>query len=734
MENITRTKKILYLTVISVLILLSILLGLRFFYPVREKESVLTTTGTTAVTTAFSQTIADADSGSIQLNSRAQGDYFYIKTGGIWQRTFLKGVNMGLSLPVSSLDHVEISYDVYLDWFYDISRMNANTIKVFTIMNPDFYNALYDFNEKNPRNPLYLLQGVWINENDMNNIGDAFGENSRILNHFKKSIKEIVDIVNGNKTLAAYGTVPQASYKKDITKYIAGWILGLEWDPRFIINTNKNNPDKTEYDGCFLKTSNGSPFEVFLCEAGDYLIRYETETYQKQQPLAFLNWSTTDPLEHSAEPFPEEDSVSLNTETIHSTAGFYAGLFAAYDMYPYYPEFINYQPDYITYTENGIPNPYKAYLKDIKKFHTVPVLVAEFGVPTSRGRAHESVMGYHQGFLEEKEQGDMVLSMMKDIQSANYAGGMIFTWQDEWFKQTWNVYQYTAPSIAQRFSNVQSAEQCYGIAAYDPGTVKSVCYPDGDLSEWRNEKAVFESEHVTLYIKTDERYFYIAGKTKIDLNTNKLVIPLGTSGRGNKTDGSNGLSFEKPADFLITLDGQCNTNIKVDAAYDVFYYTYHVTKGVFPRNPSLEKQNSGIFNVINMFTSNELVLPLTGKTIPPRFIETGALTYGNGNPERENYESLSDFFYTSDSFEIRIPWNLINVLDPADKKIIGDLYQNKGIKPTAKEDFYIGGGILGLDKSIKMSKYNISGYDTATFHKRLKQSYGILKDGLKNIN
>jgi len=148
-ENITRTKKILYLTVISVLILLSILLGLRFFYPVREKESVLTTTGTTAVTTAFSQTIADADSGSIQLNSRAQGDYFYIKTGGIWQRTFLKGVNMGLSLPVSSLDHVEISYDVYLDWFYDISRMNANTIKVFTIMNPDFYNALYDFNEKN---------------------------------------------------------------------------------------------------------------------------------------------------------------------------------------------------------------------------------------------------------------------------------------------------------------------------------------------------------------------------------------------------------------------------------------------------------------------------------------------------------------------------------------------------------------------------------------------------------
>jgi hypothetical protein len=75
----------------------------------------------------------------------------------------------------------------------------------------------------------------------------------------------------------------------------------------------------------------------------------------------------------------------------------------------------------------------------MKEHHDLPVLVAEFGIPASRGLTHENVYGLDQGNHSEKEQGLKVKQLFEDIVEEKMAGGMVFSWQDEWFKRTWNT-------------------------------------------------------------------------------------------------------------------------------------------------------------------------------------------------------------------------------------------------------------------------------------------------------
>lgn len=701
----------------------------------------------TATATATADTEADPypvppaieglDTHGIAVYSRAVGGYFYVNKSGGWKPVFIKGVNIGLTLPTTDLNNPDIPYETYYRWFEHISSMNANTVRVFTIMNPDFYSAFYDFNVTNPQKPLYLLQGIWINENDMHEIGDAYGAKNKILNAFKRTAREMLDIVHGNSDYTSYGNIEKAIYDKDVSRYVIGFILGLEWMPEFILTTNGNNKEKSEYSGEYLYTENATPFEAFLCNVGNELIEYQTEHYATQTPVAFLNWQTTDVLTHPNEPFPEEDAVSLNTNSIRSTGKYYPGLFAAVDIYPYYPEFMNHQKNYTEYIDpSGKPNPYRAYLKDLIKEYPVPVLVAEFGVPTSRGKAHVSSMGYDQGGITEKEQGEMALSMMRDIAKEGYAGGVLFSWQDEWFKQTWNTVKYYAANPYTRTQNPQSAEQHYGILAFDiSGGQRFI--PDGDAREWEGTEGIRQGNiEWKAALKEDALFIYINWReASFDPETDTLAIAVGTTGRGSTADVSRGLAFSGGADFLVLINGKDNTRVLTDAYYDTFYYQYSVVRKVFPADSGNEKQNGGIYNPIRQFLSNEIVLPIDKVTIPPLYYESGLLRYGNANPESEDYDSLADFYYTRDFAEIRIPWVLLNVMNFPEKRRLADFHKQKAIL-TEDLDF-VSIGVAQKAGSgqtyIQMHEMELPDYDEVLFTERLKQSYRILAHGLPGI-
>ena len=79
-------------------------------------------------------------------------DYLQVYQNGKWKDLLIKGVNMGISKPGHFPGETAISKEEYLRWFKEIGKMNANSIRVYTIHPPGFYEALAEYNQK-PKNP-----------------------------------------------------------------------------------------------------------------------------------------------------------------------------------------------------------------------------------------------------------------------------------------------------------------------------------------------------------------------------------------------------------------------------------------------------------------------------------------------------------------------------------------------------------------------------------------------------
>lgn len=669
------------------------------------------------------------DEDSIEYMSKVDHKDFYIYKGDQWQKEFIAGVNIGAGQPGFFPGEFGTTKEDYLRWFQYIAEMNSNTIRVYTILKPDFYDAFYEYNTSTDK-PLYLIQGVWMNEEDIIQYKDAY--NPIIQDAFHRDIKETIDILHGNKIIKKIKGYAYGIYEKDISPYVLGYILGIEIDPELVATTDEKNKGNVNFDGKYLYSKDASPFENFLCEAGDLCIDYETENYKMQKPVSFTNWPTTDMLSHPNEPFPNEDMASVNIEHIKKKDTFKTGLFASYHIYPYYPDFMNYQREYIDFKDaDGKIDTYRAYLKDLKEKHTMPVLVAEFGIPAARGKAHDNIyMGFNQGNVSEKDQGEMVAAMLKSMYEEGYAGGLVFAFQDEWFKRTWNTMELEIPQRRAYWNNQQTNEQHFGLLAFDPGEKESICYVDGDIGDWEMDTPIYKNEDRQLYVKSDEAYMYfMVNSPKFDFDKDNLIIPIDIiQNQGNSNYQGN--TFEKEADFLISIHGKENSQILVDDYYDSYQYIYGKKQKLIPVNKEYDIKNSGKFEPMYLCLNKPLYLPQDEVKKPIRKYETGKLAYGNGNPKNADYYSLADFCVKDNIIEIRIPWQLLNVMDPSTKMIMNDLHID-GIKPIKTEGIYAGIGILKDNNYIlnmEMNFYSWNPWETPTYHERLKESYYILKD------
>ncbi len=659
----------------------------------------------------------------VDYGYKIDGKYIAIYDGDDFKQTYLNGVNIGSGVPGFFPGELAITYEEYFRWFKEIADMNCNTIRIYTTMKPCFYEALKKYNETYD-NKLYLIMGVWYDEDKVVETGDAYD----VLDGAIEEAKEQIDIIHGDCEIServgkAYGT-----YKADVADYVLGWILGIESDANFVGTTIDEHPDITSYDGKYLYCEDTDAFHAFLCELGDETIKYETEKYGMQRPVSFANWPTADEISHPEEPlFEMEDAVSINVEHIKTKATFAPGLFASYHVYPYYPDFMILEEKYTTHKDaNGDINTYEGYLQDLMSIHTVPVMVAEYGVPTSRGCTHINKYNhYDQGHLNEKEQGEALAHMAQDIFDNGYCGGIVFTWQDEWFKRTWNTMDYTDPDRRPFWSDIQTSEQNFGLLSFDPGKDKMTVLIDGKYDDWENEEAVCKTGKENLYLKYDERYLYFCVQGEgFDPEKDRVVIPIDlTPNSGSDEYGDH--AFDRKVDFVVDLNGKEESTVLVHKYYDRYAFTFGEYDDLFDAT-GYDDPDSKEFVPIYLNMNRQQWIPTTGETKHAEKMDTGLLKYGNGSPNSEDYDSLADFIYGDGFVEGRIPWGVLSFRDPSSKEVEADFWKNGGLMGQNIKEIYV--GLNDGEEAAVMKPYTWDDWTQPEYHERLKQSYGILKE------
>ena len=652
----------------------------------------------------------------ISYVSKSEGKQFYIlDSEGNWKNSFLAGVDIGLGAPGSFPGEFAIDYDTYFDWLTQIGDMGSNVVRVYTPQAPAFYHALYEYNHV-AATPIYLIQGIYMDEADVVQNADVYAPESVVIDDMQQDIVDCINMLHGNAVIGAKTGKASGVYQYDISKYVIGWIVGIECEAYLVEGTNNAHPEITAFDGTYLYTDNASPFEVFIAQMEDLAISYETQQYHMQRPIAFCNWVTTDPLSHPNEPRDTEDKVSIDVEHIKGKDTFTPGFFASYHVYPYYPDFLNY-PSGNAQTD---ANPYYAYIKSLTDYHSMPVLISEFGLPTSRGVTHINYLtGLNQGGNNEQKQADALNSMLSDIHQAGCMGGVVFAWHDEWFKTSWNTMDFDDVSARPKWHNVESSEENFGLIGFSAFPSIQI---DGDTTDWLPTATLAQDPNVSA--NWDEAYLYLR-LTMDDFDKQAYTIPIDTiSGEGNLT--YKGTVFDRKADFVLVLDGKENTHLLIDPYYNANYQLYGTT--IFDSQDLLDYSTTGMgkFIEVQQVICNRMEMPLTKQVIPVQMWDTGKMVYGNSNPASAEYDSMADFCAGDGFVEIRIPWMLLNFADPSSGKILANLHINSTFTFTKIDRLYVGLGKADATQPITMAAYTLPQWGAFAYNQQFKRSYTAL--------
>jgi len=647
-------------------------------------------------------------------------EHFSIWNGSTYVPVFIKGINLGISVPGTQPGQLAATSEDYRRWFLLIKEAGYNTIRLYTLHYPRFYDELRAYNMEHPQNPLLVLQGIWLEENE--SASDLFEQTES----FSQEIREAVSAVHGDIKIdhrfgKAYGT-----FISDISPWVIGYLPGREIFPGEAALSNANNPGINNYVGAYFQLSEADPVEIWLSQRLDSLMIYEQKNYGEVRPTGFSSWPTLDPLTHPTEQDledSEEDDEQIDLANMVSTDSS-GGFFIGYHAYPYYPDFIIQDPGYNMESDSAGPNSYLGYLRDLKAhYNEIPLLIAEYGVPSSWGSGHFSPTGMHHGGLSEKQSGEYAIRILDNIRESGCAGGFQFSLIDEWFKQTWITNPFSDKQYRHFWHNITAPEQNFGILSYAPSRepfTQTGIFPEESISgiEVHSDYTFFR---VRVHMNTED---FLNDTLWLALDTyesslGESILPNGKSiGLGTDT---------LRAEFALGIPLSGNVaELFVIPSYDIF--------GV-KRMPSLDTITStasdkGEWNRVRWKTNYF-------------YNETQYVGKLKISDSEDPYEFLNSVTVYKDSLDIRLPWTLINYYAPTVGRVMHYIAHAEGPDIVIDQQDSLSDGIaltLSLQKELyQAERYSWSPWDIEKIAanpplERKKQSFHFLKQMLPYFN
>jgi hypothetical protein len=589
-----------------------------------------------------------------------------------------------------------------------------------------------------------------------------------------------VDLLHGQAIIERRPGHAAGVYTADVSQWVLAYITGREWEPYSVEAYSALHPGRTRYRGRYLQITGGSATEVWQTEECDALLRYEVDRYNALRPIAYTNWPTLDPLHHPTESTLKEearlrpwslpetpkefdnDAIGLDAVKMRSTARNPAGTFASYHAYPYYPDFLVLDPGYAIARSPEGPSHYFGYLKELVEHHgDMPVLISEYGVPSSRGSAHFQPQGWNHGGHSEADQAAIDARLTRDIYAAGAAGAILFAVIDEWFKKNWVVIDFEQPLERNRlWLNALDAEQNYGIVALRAGSRDSALTIDGNPADWGTR-----GRHWTVpapvagtaparmirdfRVTSDEAYVYFRLDVgAVDWTAGRYLIGIDTyrADRGGHTLPYTGTSCSAGMEFVLDLGGPDHGYLLVDRPYNLYRAASlagsdpPITMQVYNRPwVSLDHQDP-TWDSLRVETNRSRV-GRDGTIFPAISYQRNRLIFA-----RQPETTLADWYAdpATGVIEVRLAWGMLQILDPSSRTVLQGMDPASGSPagvPTDGFRFVVqsyapttpatGGALLGCTTPLA---WNWATWEIPSWHAEVKPVFRAMQSVFRSLS
>ena len=671
---------------------------------------------------------ATTELGGLELPARVQGQAIAVATREGWEPRFWPGVNLGATIPGRQPGEVAPTRADYDRWLAGIGELGARVVRIYTILRPSFYDALRAYNDAHTEQPLFLIHGVWIPEEEWLASGNAY--DPAVTDGFDREIADAVAVVHGDAEIPERPGHAGGTYRADVSQWLLGWSIGIEWDPNAVASTDELNEGTPAFNGTYVTTTGEpTPMESWMAARLDYLAGLEADRGWSR-PLTFTNWLTLDPLDHPYEPLEQEDLVSVDATHLEATNRWPGGFFASYHAYPYYPDFMRLTPDYQSYERpsDGEVDPYSGYLHALKAHHgDQAVMITEFGVPSGIGIAHLGPLGRDQGNHSEQEQGEINAQLLRNIEEEGFAGGILFQWVDEWFKLTWNTVDLEVPADRrQLWRNDLTNEEQFGIVAAEPGA-EPVVTLDGDGSEWeengsqviaesrgpvREVRAVGDAQSLWLRLVLDDEDVLEDG-----------TITVGLDVRPGENVGLPELEGTYPeADVALQLGPGETAKLWQAAWWEPTRIQYGLGLDYLDVDPADFEPGSGAWVTPLQILNRPYVVPATGEERPAETHDLGEPIWGKASDDGRALVA-SD----ATTIEIRLPWALLGFSDPSSRQLF---VQNPDGSVETIPSERVGIAVHAEDELLVTSGYAWEPWNSVEWHERRKAGFETVADAM----